>query len=141
MKGLTGKVETAANIAVIAVALFLAWSVCRYYFGVGPKASVDTKLASGQKIHLNGIDWEGNHKTFLVAVAPGCGFCEQSASFFRLLAKEIDSDRHCRLVFLLPQSADDAAGYLDTLGVGGRTFIKASFKSLGIAGTPTIVLA
>ena len=120
MKGLTGKVETAANIAVIAVALFLAWSVCRHYFGAGPEPSVDAKLTSGQEIHLDGIDWAGSHKTFLVAVAPGCGFCEQSASFLRLLAKEIDSDRHCRLVHVeIPPFRQTADNYRRS-GCAGR---------------------
>ena len=60
---------------------------------------------------------------------------------FRLLAKEVDATPDYQMVFLLPDSTEGGQEYLNHLGVGVRQIVETDLKSVGIPGTPTIIVA
>ncbi|HEY6328194.1 MAG TPA: hypothetical protein VI756_02575, partial [Blastocatellia bacterium] len=75
----------------------------------------------------------------ILAVAEGCHFCSESADFYKRIAKAVaGSETH--LVVVLPQEVSEGRRYLSGLGVDVADVRKASLDSLGVAGTPTLIL-
>jgi rhodanese-related sulfurtransferase len=96
-------------------------------------------LKHGERITLPDVDWT-NAKTLLLAIAPGCDFCATSAPFYRVLSKEVAQNSRLRLIALLPESAGPDGGFLDSISIPRDRVRMVSLKSLGIEGTPTLIL-
>lgn len=140
--GFSRKIEFVANLAIIAIALLLALVLIKTYFV--PRALTDsrTDLASiairpGSKINLTGEDWAKNGRTLLLGLSTTCHFCSDSAPFYQRL---VQKNPKIRLVAVLPQTIDEGRKYLLGLGVSIDDVKQVSFDSIGITGTPTLIL-
>jgi len=83
-----------------------------------------------------------HERNLVIAVSPGCHFCEQSAPFFRSIVNAGRDRDQLRVYFLFPANTDDEAArlFLANQQTPGATVVKADFEKLGIAGTPTVAL-
>ncbi|MGB7925746.1 MAG: redoxin family protein [Pyrinomonadaceae bacterium] len=140
-KTVTQKVEFLANIAIIVVALLLGFVLVKNYLlpdrdkGGPPNMQVPV----GSKVSLPGVDWAGHNQTLLVVLQKGCRYCSESAPFYQRLVKETDG-RNLHLVAVLPQTTDESKQYLNELGVPIADIKQATLDSLGVGGTPTLIL-
>lgn len=135
------KTETLANIMTVVVSLLLSVVLVKQFLlparahrAAGPQTAVGTNL----KGSLPGVDWGKNGRTLILAISTGCHFCTDSAPFFKRIEKE--RPRDVKLVAVLPQAVEEARKYLDGEGVHVDDVRQASPQSIGVAGTPTLLL-
>lgn len=139
------KVELSANIAIIIVAILLVSVLIKTYLLPSNHLQSDSRIAPashqgveiGGRINVPDIDWQKNGQTLLLALSTTCHFCTESSPFYRQLAK---AHGNTRLVALLPQDITEGRRYMSTLGVEVDEIKQISMGSLGIRGTPTLIL-
>lgn len=143
MSNLAKKVEVAANVGIVVVAIMLVGIFARQYLlpGQGQNqagtASARRMPRSGDTVALDGVDWRGNGKTLLLAVSTTCRFCTQSSPFYQRLVREHGD---AQLIALLPQTVGEGQAYLKNLGVEINEVRQITLDNLGVSGTPTLIL-
>jgi hypothetical protein len=137
------KVELIANVAIIITALLLCTVVAKRYLlpgnNVAP-APANEEVRVGTKVSLPDVNWTQSKQTLLLALSEGCHFCAESAPFYQRLAREAGGRENLRLIAVLPQTADEGRKYLNTLGIPIDEVKQASLGSIGVRGTPTLLL-
>jgi thiol-disulfide isomerase/thioredoxin len=96
--------------------------------------------AEGTKISLSGVTWGDSNETVLLALSDRCHFCTESAPFYQQLAREVSQHKNVHLIAVFPQDATDGKKYLDNLGVPIDDVRQATLDSLGVRGTPTLLI-
>lgn len=134
------KVELSANITIVAALLLYGGSMLKHKIFPSQDADRVKELKRGERITLPDVDWSKNAKTLLLAIAPGCDLCANSAPFYRGLTKLVEQNSRLRLIVLLPESASRDEGFLASLSISSDNVRVVSLKALGIAGTPTLML-
>jgi len=76
----------------------------------------------------------------VLALSSKCHFCSESAPFYQRLNDEVAQLRDARLIAVFPQEVDEAKQYLSALGVKIEDVRNASLNSIGVNGTPTLVI-
>jgi len=140
-----GKVETfmkyldrAANVAVIvAVAVFL-FMVFRGDIGRRQSPKDPSQELIGRTIALPGVQFSKGQNSLVVAVSTTCHFCKDSLPFYKQLAEK--SRGRLNLVAVLPQPEAEAQKFLQDAGVTATQVVSASLDSIGVNGTPTVLL-
>jgi len=148
------KLEVLANIAVIITSVVLCSVLVKKYFFAAAKQeasveAVQSKLAdsgssrrqsiqAGTKVSLPGIDWSKNARTVVLVLSTTCHFCSESAPFYEKLQQQKPND--VRVVAVLPQPLEDSRNYLNKLGVSVTDVVQGSLASVGVSGTPTLLL-
>jgi hypothetical protein len=140
-----------ANVSIIVTATLLSVVLVKQFLlpksiAVPAAAAVNSapqkppqveRIQPGAKFSLSGIDWAKNGKTLVLAVSKTCHFCTESAPFYQRLTKEHGKTA---LVALLPQPVSDGKTYLDQLNVQVDGIHQASLNTMGVRGTPTLLL-
>jgi len=141
------KIETASNVAIIALSLVVCTVLINRQFLRSPSstnASLSTSMsgpAAGTKLSLGSVDWTKSKETLLLAVARDCHFCTESAPFYRRLIDETAGRRDLRIIAIFPrEGTSDGAAYLNELGVSLAEIKHAPLEAIGAKGTPTLVL-
>ena len=142
MKSLAKTVEVTANVAIVLVAALLAVVLVKNYLlkPAAPAAAPPPKIAAGTKLSLPGVNWSGNKRTLVLALSSNCHFCSESAEFYRRLNHETSNRGDARLLAVLPQETGEGRAYLEKLGVTVDEVRQASLDSIGVVGTPTLLL-
>ena len=141
-KSLTQRVEFLANLAIIVAAVLLSFVLIKSYLlpDQSKSGSLEMRIPVGSKISLPGVDWSGNKQTLLVVLQKGCHFCSESAPFYQRLVRETAQRGNLHLVAVLPQTVDESKKYLSDLGVPIEDIKQAPLDSVGVGGTPTLIL-
>lgn len=135
------KIEAAANVAIIVVALLLGGVLVKRFLLPGAEpARADPRVPAGTKATLPGVDWAKNGRTLVLVLSRDCRFCTESAPFYRRLAGEAGGRSDIRLVAVFPQTVEEGREYLDGLGVNVHEVMQAAPSSTGAGGTPTLIL-
>jgi hypothetical protein len=155
------KLEVLANIAVIITSVVLCSVLVKKHFFSAAKqeASVEAAQAKspasnasrrpsiqpGTKISLPGIDWSKSTSTVVLALSTTCHFCSESAPFYQKLQQQKQKlqqqkPNNVRLVAVFPQPVEDSRNYLNRLGVTVSDVVQSSLASVGVSGTPTLLL-
>jgi len=125
--------------SVISGVLLAAFLFALYRFiGIG-SLTVTQSLQNGSAIELAGVDWTANRRTPVIAVRPGCPWCTASAVFYRDILHS-NSTNAFHVLAISPYSVQKTAIYLRSLGVNVGDVRQADLNSLGVQGTPTLVL-
>jgi hypothetical protein len=142
MNNLTRKIELIANVAIISVALLVGAAFARNHLFPTPGArpAAPAPVPAGAKLSVPGVDWTQSEKTIVLALNKGCRYCSNSASFYQQLARETAGHKDVRLIAVLPQEVAEGKKYLDELKVPIQEVKQASLDSLGVTGTPTLIL-
>jgi hypothetical protein len=143
MSGLIKKIEVAANLAIIAVAILLGVVLVRNYLMPKPQAPPQAAAAPippGTKLSLPGVDWKANGRTLVMALSTGCHFCTESAPFYQRVAQERAKVGNIRLVAVFPEPVSEGQKYLNNLGVAVDEVKQAQLDSIGVIGTPTLII-
>jgi thiol-disulfide isomerase/thioredoxin len=139
MTGFTRKLEAGANVAIIVVAVLLGVVLVKNFL-LAPSTLRAAEISAGTKVSLPGVDWGANRKTLVMVLQKGCHFCAESAPFYQRLARETSGQTGLRLLAVLPQRTDEAKEYLGSLSVPVQDVMQATPDSLGVGGTPTLIL-
>jgi thioredoxin-related protein len=138
MNGLAKKLELAANISIVLVAVLLATVLIREYRFT--KNDKPPTITTGAKLALPGIDWAKSDQTLLLVLQKGCHFCAESAPFYKRVIEEFGNQDTVQVIAALPQEVDESKQYLNELGVQIGNIKKINPSTLGVSGTPTVVL-
>jgi hypothetical protein len=133
------QVELFANIASVVVAVLLGVVLVKNYL-LNNAGTPHKQIMPGTKVDLPNVDWRSNGQTLLLVVQKGCHYCSESAAFYRELANKTGKPETAKLIALLPQDIDEGVAYLTSLGVSVGDVRKASPRSLGVEGTPSLLL-
>lgn len=145
------KIEVASNIAIIIAATLFIGVLIKSLIRSGNlngsnnapssiRRLIDKDGLAGKKINILGVDWSKSERTLVLAVQPKCRFCTESAPFYKQLAERQFNHSGLKLLALSQFPVDVTKKYLDTLGVPIEEIKQAPFDSIGIAGTPTLLL-
>lgn len=145
MNSLIKRIELVANLAIIAVAILVAMVLVRSYLLPRfrpPQQTVRSAIGigPGTQLSLPGIDWKGNGGTLLLALSTQCHFCTESGPFYKRIVDERVRNPKLRLVAIFPQSVPEAQKYLRDLGVNVDDVRQSQLESLGVDGTPTLII-
>jgi len=141
MSNITRKIELAANILIIVVAILVVGILAqKYLFSHNPAVPPPKSPAIGDRVSLADFDWSKSNKNVLLVLQKGCHFCSESADFYRRMIQQA-KDKNVNVVAVLPQSKDEADKYLDDLRLSGIPTRQSSLSSLKVGGTPTIIIA
>lgn len=154
--------EIAANIAITIVAIVGAGVLVKNYLlrpapapASDPQSTVgkDTQAPvskpdpseiqqslPGTHLSVQGINWGESDQTVLLALSNKCHFCSESAPFYQKLAQDLAARRDVRVIAVFPQTVDEAKKYLDDLHVPIADVRQASFGTIGVRGTPTLMI-
>lgn len=136
MNNVSRKIEVAANLAILVVAVLVAAVAVKRFWFSGSDAS---GVTAGSHISISGVDWRKNHESLVFALSPQCHFCTESAQFYQRLVKEAGASPGTRLVGVFPEQVDSGERYLESLGVHLDEVRRESFPRLGIEATPTLL--
>ena len=137
------KIETTANIANIAVATLLSAILIKAYVlpassHVVPQVSKDASVGVSLKGRVPGINWSKNGRTLVLAMSTQCHFCRDSTPFYGKVQDEVG--KGVKIVAVLPQTVTEAEQYLNGEGVRVDQVEQVPMGSIGIRGTPTMLL-
>ena len=90
------------------------------------------------KGRIDGVDWQKNGRTLVLALSTQCHFCSASAPFFRTLVAQ--EGKNVRMVAVFPQPVAEAQKYLAGEGVKVDQIKQLALSQIGITGTPTMTL-
>jgi|SRR5262245_27836485 len=137
------RLEAAANVSIAIVALMIGVSVIKSHISsvnltTEPLQNRGPRV--GEKLSLDGVNWAGNHQTLLIILSKGCRFCAESAEFYRKLTALAATRSDLKLIAVFSHDVGSGASYLEEIGVPLRDVIQAAPASLGIKGTPALLL-
>lgn len=96
--------------------------------------------AAGSQISVQGVNWSESEETVLIALSDTCRFCADSAPFYQKLTSELADRKNVRVVAVFPQEVAQGKKYLDGLNVQVAQVAQASLDSMGVRGTPTLLI-
>src|SRR2546426_7750924 len=138
MSGIGKKIEIVANIATVIVAIMVGVVLVNKYF-FPPKSLSIPAVPVGTKISIPDIDWAKNGRTLVLALREGCHFCSESSTFYQRLITEAAS-KNIQLIAVFPHSVEAGKKYLDDLRVPIGNLRNIPFNTIGVNGTPTLLL-
>jgi hypothetical protein len=130
------KLEVAANVCIVIVALVAVGLVARNYW---LKRSEPKPVAAGEHFALKNVNWQESGNTVVFGISTTCHFCTESAPFYRELVQKCAAQR-VRTIAVLPQPVDVSKAYLANEGVVVNEIRQEALPDLKIRGTPTLVL-
>lgn len=142
MNNISKKIEVAANVAILAVALLLGVVLVKRYLlpSAPPEPPRAEQLKPGTKLALADVNWAQNKKTLVMVLSTNCHFCTESAPFYQRLAREKSGREDVRLLAVLPQSVEESQKYLSANGVSVSDVRQANPGAVGVRGTPTLII-
>ena len=93
----------------------------------------------GKPVPINDINWKDNKKTLVMYLSTKCRFCTESGEFYKKLVEK-NSSQNVGMVAVMPQSLNEGKIYLENLGVDVKQVRSSRLNSIGISGTPTLLL-
>lgn len=136
---LSQKVELAANLAIVVVAvLFIAFLVHRFFFASDSSAP-PKEIARGTKITVPETDFQANGKTLLLVLQKGCKYCTESMPFYKTLLQQAP-EKGVKIVGVFPGTREDSLAYLNENGITLPEIRQTSLNSVNVRGTPTLIL-
>ena len=139
--------DTVANIAIIIVCVIAAFILIRNHFfnqnqaGGGPRPP---EIEAGEQYDALGqVVPAGADRALVVALAPGCHFCDESMPFYKRLVDERNQKgSNVKVIAAVSQEAAKAPEQekLTAAGVNPDGLVVLNFDSVKLRGTPTILL-
>jgi hypothetical protein len=136
------KVEMATNVAVLFTALLVAAYFGHLFWAKRGSAETPYQAAPGTRLALpRSYDFTAHERTLILAIQDGCQYCEASMPFYKEVAARVEAE--CSgygVVAVLPNPPAAADRMLDQFGLEIPRLPNTRLLSLGVTGTPTMVL-
>ena len=130
--------ERIANVAVIVAVVVFLFMVFRGDIGSHQSPQDPSKELIGKTITLPGVPFSKTRNSLVVVVSTACHFCKDSLPFYKQLGEKACG--RLNMIAVLPQSEVEAQKFLQDAGVHATQVVSASLDSIGINGTPTVLL-
>jgi thioredoxin-related protein len=146
LRDFSKKVEVAAHIAIIVVAILLAVILVKNYLlprneqQANIPAPPPQAAATGNRISLPDVDWAQNRRTLVAVLSTTCRYCTESASLYQQIAAERSKRDDVKTIALFPQPVADAQQYLSRLGVTVDEIKQVEPSAVNVRGTPTLLM-
>ena len=138
---LKSSLEIVTNVAVLLVAASILFILADGFLGKYRAPSLRPGLTRGEALPaLPGFEYGGAPKTLILALDTRCRYCAYSLPFYKELIEARRANPGARLVAVFPESADEVNRFVRENGLDLKAIPAASFDSLGVAGTPTLIL-
>jgi hypothetical protein len=138
------KLDVIANVAIIATCIIASVVlVRREFFPPAPPAPPGSVAAGEQLDVLRDALPAGTGKALVLAVAPGCHFCNDSMGFYKQLVAKRDSAKSPVKVLAAvasPEARADEQTKMTASGVTPDAVVPLDFSRLKVYGTPTVLL-
>ncbi|MFL6258356.1 MAG: peroxiredoxin family protein [Thermoanaerobaculia bacterium] len=138
--------DTAANIAIIIVCAIAAVVLIRNQFFPKQAAAPGNmpQIEKGEKYaQLQQVVPVGANRALVVAVQPGCHYCNDSMPFYKRLIDE-RNQKGSAVKFVAAVPSDDAKApesqKFAAAGTQPDSMVKLDFGAVKVPGTPTLVL-
>lgn len=139
--------DTVANIAIIVTCVFLIAIFARNTFFVPKPPPPPGMAAKGDTLKaLQPVLPAGSERTLVMAVAPGCHFCDESLPFYKKLIDERNQKGSAlKVVAAVPaQNPEETKKAEETkfagAGVSPDAMVNIDFSTIKVPGTPTLLL-
>lgn len=143
--------DTVANIAIIVVCAIAAVVLIRNQFFPKPAQDNTPKIEKGEKYaQLKDVIPAGASRALVVAVQPGCHFCNDSMTFYkRLLDERNQKGSAVKFVAAVPNAekpadaqkiVSDESQKFAAVGAQPDRMVNLDFAAIRVPGTPTLVL-
>jgi hypothetical protein len=140
------KLETAANAAIIVVAIAIIWVVATRFVGRN-EAKVDpgrrqreaAALRPGTSMALSPVDWRANRRTVILALMSDCLSCTESAPFHRSVVARA-REKGLPLIALLPEARAQGEAYVRKMELEISDVRQADMKALSIGRVPAVIV-
>jgi thiol-disulfide isomerase/thioredoxin len=142
MSKINQKIELAANVLIVVVALLIIGVIVQRYFFSSPTAANQMPRQQptvGRKVNLEKVDFSANPKTVVLALQTTCGYCNESAPFYKRMLAEA-SGKNIKFIAVFPTPVEDSIKHLEKLGINGFEVKQAPISALEASGTPTIII-
>ena len=133
------KLEILVNTAILSVAVITIVVFAQSYLAFKEDKDAPQNLV-GTKPQLSGVNWSEHKQTLLLVLQKDCRFCTESAPFYWRLWQEVAASKEARIIAVLPQTVAEGQEYLRSLNVPISDVRQTTPSSLGVRGTPTILL-
>jgi len=136
--------DTVANIAIILVCAIAAVVLIRnQFFPPRPPGAPEEAKKGEQFAQIQQVLPAGTNKALVVAVQPGCHYCNDSMPFYKRLLDE-RNQKNSPVKFFAAVPADEAkaeeAQKFAAVGAQPDGMVKLDFASIKVPGTPTLML-
>jgi hypothetical protein len=152
MKKLFRFVQFGGNIGIIVISLVLVFMVLERYVATpttsnqekplsvqNDRSATTDQVLRGKAVHLTSAVLAQDQKTVILYLSTTCHFCQESQPFYRRLI-EAKNQTPFKIIAVFPQSVDTTTKYLDLNNIKVDQILNASLSSLGIDGTPTLLI-
>lgn len=143
MKTVSQKIELAANVLIIVVALLLGGVLVKKFIlndsAKNNQPPVRVQPAVGSKLEVSDVDWSQQKKTLVLALQTTCHFCNESAPFYKRLAQAAEN-KNVKIVAVFPTGNEENAAHMKELGLESIPVRQQTLNSLQVSGTPTLIL-
>ena len=141
------KLDTAANIAIIIACIVVVTYFTRNMF-FQPKPPPPPGMAQkGETLKaLQAVLPAGSDRTLVMAVAPGCHFCDESLPFYKQLIEERNQKQSpVKVIAAVPAQGAEETRNAEQAKFTGAGFtpdgmVNIEFASIKVPGTPTLML-
>lgn len=134
------KIELLANVCIIVVAVILGFVLIKRFVFPPTPTEPGENVKVGTRISLPDINWSQSERSLVLVLQKGCHFCTESGPFYQHLTRETTALTNVRLIAALPQDVGEGRQYLSDLGVAVNEIRQVPPASLGVRGTPTLLL-
>ncbi len=133
------KLETAANIAIIVVAILLGAVIIQKYLLPSSSQPERTAPVIGKQMNLSDVNWASQPKTLVLALSTTCSFCNESAPFYKRLIENVKG-KNVKLIAVFPTDAEKGRAHLKELGLSDIEVKQSPLANMQVSGTPTLIL-
>ena len=138
------KLEIVTNVSIAVLCLVVSSVLIKkHFYSSAPPEQVQV-LRKGQVVNLPETLRSDDAKIVMVAaLAPGCGYCNESMIFYRALSTQLSKEADLRIVATVraPDQVEEEREVLADAGVDIEEVVVTDFKAMGIPGTPMLIAA
>jgi thiol-disulfide isomerase/thioredoxin len=133
-----------ANLAIIVAVVVLIFVEVKQASRVSSHqisantAPPQSSIMAGETLSVPGVTWPKGSLSVVLVMSTECHYCKESLPFYRELVARVGDEYP--VIAILPQPVSNAQRFLEDAGVKPSKIVEASLTSLGIRGTPTLLL-
>ncbi|HEX8265984.1 MAG TPA: hypothetical protein VF596_11300 [Pyrinomonadaceae bacterium] len=133
------KLEIAANIAIIAVAVLFSAVIIQKYLLPSSSQPERVQPVIGKQMNLSDVNWTSQPRTLVLALSTTCHFCNESAPFYKRLIESVKG-KNVKLVAVFPTETEAGRAHLKELGLADLEVKQSPLANMQVSGTPTLIL-
>lgn len=133
------RLEAISQIALIAVCAIAGTVLVRDHL-LRPRSRTEPRTLAGQKLSLPGVNWDARGAILLV-ISSRCRYCVESLPLYRRISElRSHSPARIRIVTVAADPPGQIRRFLAEQGVASDQVVSAAPGSIGVRGTPTVLV-